>query len=343
MIEEACHAGAPLESACEVVGIAPRTLQRWREEAGIREDARAAAAQARTPANRLSDAEREAILSVVNQPEFAHLPPSQIVPALADQGRYLASESSFYRVLRENDQLKARGKSRAPCHQRPQPFVATAPNQVWSWDITYLATTVKGTFFFLYLIMDVFSRKIVGWEVYERECAEHASSVFHKAHLREGVAAKDLVLHSDNGAPMKGATMLATLQRLGVVPSFSRPSVSDDNPYSEALFKTLKYCPHFPSKPFESIAEARQWVQGFVYWYNEQHRHSALTFVTPGQRHRGEDRAILQQREQLYADARAQHPERWSGATRDWTPESTVLLNPGRPPKTEENDTQKAA
>ena len=142
MIEEACHAGARLESACEVVGISARTLQRWRDEAGIREDARTAAAQERIPANRLSDAEREEILSVVNQPAFAHWPPSQIVPALADQGRYLASESSFYRVLRENDQLKARGKSRAPCHQRPSPFVATAPNQVWTWDITYLATNV---------------------------------------------------------------------------------------------------------------------------------------------------------------------------------------------------------
>jgi putative transposase len=119
--------------------------------------------------------------------------------------------------------------------------------------------------------------------------------------------------------------------------------VSDDNPYSEALFKTLKYCPHFPRQPFESIEEARQWVQGFAHWYNEQHLHSALKFVTPGQRHRGEDRAILQQREQLYAAARAQHPERWSGSTRDWTPESTVLLNPGRPPKTEENNTQKSA
>ena len=142
--------------------------------------------------------------------------------------------------------------------------MATAPNQVWSWDITYLATNVKGVFCFLYLIMDVFSRKIVGWEIYASESAEQASSVLHKAYLREGVAAKDLVLHSDNGAPMKGATMLATLQRLGVVPSFSRPSVSDDNPYSEALFKTLKYCPQFPTKPFESLEEARQWVQSFV-------------------------------------------------------------------------------
>ena len=343
LIEEACAAGARLEKACEVLGLSARTLQRWREEGAIREDARAAAALGRVPANRLSEAERDEILSVVNQPQFAHLPPSQIVPALADQGRYLASESSFYRVLREAEQLKPRGKSRPPSHQRPQPFEATAANQLWSWDITYLATTIKGQFFYLYLIMDVFSRKIVGWEVFERECAEHAATVFHKAHLREGVRAKDLVLHADNGAPMKGATMLATLQRLGVVPSFSRPSVSNDNPFSEALFKTLKYCPEFPTKPFESLEAARRWVHAFVQWYNEEHRHSALKFVTPGQRHRGEDAEILRQRKRLYTAAREQQPARWSGATRNWERESSVQLNPGRPLKSETEDTQKAA
>jgi len=326
-----------------VIGICPRTLQRWRDERGIREDARAAPAHLRVPANRLSDGEREEILTVVNQSEFAHLPPSQIVPALADQGRYIASESSFYRVLREADQLKPRGKSRPPSHQRPQPLEATAPNQLWSWDITYLATTVKGCFFYLYLIVDIFSRKIVGWEVSDRECAEHAATVFHKAHLREGIQAKDLVLHSDNGAPMKGATMLATLQRLGVVPSFSRPSVSNDNPYSEALFKTLKYRPAFPTKPFETPEQAREWVHGFVHWYNEEHRHSALKFVTPGQRHRCEDEAILHQRCELYTAARNTNPARWSGATRNWDRISSVLLNPGRPLKSEATVTQKAA
>lgn len=343
LIEEACAAGARRQPACEVVGISPRTLQRWRDEKGIREDARARAAQQRVPANRLSEAEREEILTVVNQSEFAALPPSQIVPALADQGRYIASESSFYRVLREADQLEPRGKSRPPCHQRPQPFEATAPNQLWSWDITYLATTLKGCFFYLYLIVDIFSRKIVGWEVYERECAAHAATIFHKAHLREGVQAKDLVLHSDNGAPMKGATMLATLQRLGVVPSFSRPSVSNDNPYSEALFKTLKYRPAFPTKPFDTIEAARQWVQGFVHWYNEEHRHSALKFVSPGQRHRGEDDAILLQRGEVYTAARNANPARWSGPTRNWDRVESVSLNPGRPLKSEVSDTQKVA
>ena len=191
--------------------------------------------------------------------------------------------------------------------------------------------------------MDIFSRKIVGWEVYDRECAEHAATVFHKAHLREGIQAKDLVLHSDNGAPMKGATMLATLQRLGVVPSFSRPSVSNDNPYSEALFKTLKYRPAFPTKPFEAPEQARVWVHGFVHWYNEEHRHSALKFVTPGQRHRGEDESILHQRGELYTAARNTNLARWSVATRNWDRISSVLLNPGRPLKSEATVTQKAA
>ena len=191
--------------------------------------------------------------------------------------------------------------------------------------------------------MDVFSRKIVGWEVYESESADWAAKVFRKAYLREGIAGDALVLHSDNGAPMKGATMLATLQRLGVMPSFSRPSVSDDNPYSEALFKTLKYHPGFPDKPFESLEEARKWVAGFEHWYNEIHRHSALRFVTPGQRHRGEDIAILEQRRALYEASKLQHPERWSGPVRNWEPEETVYLNPGKPTRKEVDLKQKAA
>jgi transposase InsO family protein len=271
------------------------------------------------------------------------MPPSQIVPILADRGRYLASESSFYRVLREADQLAHRGKAKAPRHHRPTPLQASAANQLWSWDITYLATTVKGWFFYLYLIMDVYSRKIVGWEVFDTESAEHAASVFHKAHLREGVGAESLALHSDNGSPMKGATMLATLQRLGVMPSFSRPSVSNDNPYSEALFKTLKYHPGFPDIPFDSLQQAREWVAGFQHWYNEVHRHSALKFVTPGQRHRGEDIAILAQRNTLYATAKVQRPERWSGPSRNWEHENIVYLNPNKSTEKEGKLKDKAA
>lgn len=339
LIDEACTAGARLERACDSLGLSPRTLQRWRAVEGLKADGRAAAAHRRTPANRLSENERAAILTLVNQPEFADRPPSQIVPALADQGRYLGSEATFYRVMKAANQVQHRGQARAPTHRRPEPLMAMAPNQVWSWDITYLATTVKGLFFYLYLFLDVYSRKIVGWEVFASESAEQAARVLSRAYHREGMTPGSLVLHADNGGPMKGATMLATLQRLGVMPSFSRPSVSDDNPFSEALFKTLKYHPGAPSQPFASLEVARQWVAGFVVWYNEQHRHSALRFVTPGQRHRGEDRALLDQRRQLYAAARARHPERWSGPIRHWETVPAVCLNPGRLPKQEANKT----
>ena len=227
-IAQACAAGARLAPACTAIGMTPRTLQRWRQAGAITADARRREHRApeavRIPANRLSPTERAALLDVANQPEFAHLCPHQLVPALADQGRYLASESTFYRVLRAADQLARRGQPKAPARARPAPLVATGPNQVWTWDITYLKTTVSGVFFYLYLIMDIYSRKIVGWEVYPQESAAHAASVFQKAYLREGVHPGTLVLHSDNGSPMKGETMLATMQRLGVAPSRSRAS-----------------------------------------------------------------------------------------------------------------------
>ena len=343
LIAETCQVGARLSEACRVLAISARTLQRWREDGEVKADGRKQAGAQREPANKLSEQERRQILAIANAPEFAPMAPSQIVPVLADRGQYIASESSFYRVLREADQLARRGKAKPPTRQRPMPLQASAPNQLWSWDITYLATTVKGRFFYLYLIMDVYSRKIVGWEVFETESAEQAAQVFHKAHLREGIRAQSLTLHSDNGSPMKGATMLSTLQRLGVMPSFSRPSVSDDNPFSETLFKTLKYHPGFPDKPFDSLQEAREWVAGFQRWYNEVHRHSGLKFVTPAQRHRGEDGLILEQRHALYQAAKAERPERWSGPTRNWEAEQIVYLNPGKPMKTEGDLKQKAA
>jgi len=342
-IDEASAGGARQSKACEIVGITSRTLQRWREGGAVKDDGRKAASARRTPVNKLSEQTRQEILDTANAPQFAHLPPSQIVPVLADQGRYIASESSFYRVLREADQLAHRGRTKPPTRQRPKPLQASGPNQLWSWDITYLPSTVKGVFFYLYLIIDIYSRKIVGWEVYESESMGHASELFSRTYLREGIAGDDLVLHSDNGSPMKGATMLATLQRLGVMPSFSRPSVSNDKPYSEALFKTLKYHTGFPDKAFEGLDSTRQWVYGFEQWYNEAHRHSALKFVTPGQRHRREDRAVLERREALYEEAKARHPERWSGSTRDWTPDEIVFLNPAKPEKKEVNIIQKAA
>ena len=186
---------------------------------------------------------------------------------------------------------------------------------MWSWDITYLASAIRGTFYRLYLVVDIFSRKIVGWEVHKQELAAHASTLITKVCLWEGIQPGRLILHADNGGPMKGATMLATLQKRGVVPSFSRPSVSDDNPYLEALSCTLKYVPEYPAQPFSNLEAARAWVH---------------TFVTPGQRHRGEDITILEARKAVYEQAKARRPERWSGATRNWSRKEVVWLNPAR-------------
>jgi len=337
LIEEAMTQGASQAKACALLEISVRTYQRWTREGGVKGDARPEVERP-SPANRLSDAEREQILAVCNRPEYSHLPPSQIVPMLADEGEYLASESSFYRVLREAGQAQRRGRSQPPRRRaKPKAYCATGPNQVWSWDITFLASTVAGWFHRLYLVMDIYSRKIVGWEVHERESADLAAQLIQRACLAEGITRQDLVLHSDNGSPMKGATMLATLQRLGVVPSFSRPSVSNDNPYSESLFRSMKYSPAYPEKPFESLEAARTWVHTFITWYNDTHRHSGIQYVTPNERHRGEDDALLAQREAVYTAAKARHPERWSGATRDWSKPEVVYLNPDKPEAPPEN------
>ena len=167
----------------------------------------------------------------------------------------------------------------------------------------------------------------MGWEVHERESAELSSRLLVEICKNEGVKPDEVTLHSDNGGPMKGATMLVTMQKLGVMPSFSRPSVSNDNPYSESMFKTLKYCPQFPTKAFESMEAAREWMKAFVIWYNTEQLHSGINFVTPASKHKGADVKILSQREKVYAEAKTKNPARWSGKTRNWKPIQEVKLN----------------
>jgi len=326
LIDEAVANGARQTLACDVLGISVRTLQRWNQS--DLEDKRKTVDK--SPGNKLTEEEKRRILEICNSEEYRSLSPKQIVPALADNGIYLASESTFYRVLREKNQIHSRGRMAKPSpHQKPGELVAEGPNQVWSWDITYLAAGIRGTFFYLYLFMDIYSRKITGWEVYEYESADLAADLLRKARLSENIpVGQELIVHSDNGGPMKGASMLATMQKLGVVPSFSRPAVSNDNPFSESLFKTMKYTPAYPDRPFESVTTAREWVKTFVRWYNGTHRHSGLKYVTPEQRHRGQDAALLEARSRLYQKARERHPERWSGDIRDWKPVATVTLNP---------------
>ena len=226
-----------------------------------------------------------------------------------------------------------RGRSQEPGrHGKPTSYCATAPNQVWTWDITYLSGPVKGIFFYLYLIIDIFSRDIVGWEVWSEESADHASDLIRRACLgQKRLTTTPLVLHSDNGSPMKGATMLETLYALGITPSNSRPRVSNDNPYSESVFKTLKYRPSYQPKGFESIEEAREWVAGFVKWYRFEHHHSGIKFLTPAERHNGKSQEVLDKRHNVYEAAKARHPERWNGRpTRNWENITEVYLNPDR-------------
>lgn len=327
LIEEACANGAKKTTACDALGLSVRTFQRWKNT-GLKDRRQLVE---RHPKNKLTDEQRDMVLATVNHPKYQDLPPCKIVPLLADEGIYIASESTFYRILRADNQLTHRQISRPVRHSRPTPYIAQGPNQVWSWDISYLPSQVRGLYFYLYMVVDIYSRKIVGFSVHEKELSDYASPLITQACLDEGIRREQLVLHADNGGPMKASTMLATLEKLGVIPSFSRPSVSNDNPYSEALFRTVKYHPSFPMlDKFATVLAARQWVERFVQWYNHEHLHSALKFVTPQQRHTGKDFSMRANRHRVYQAAKAQHPERWSQETRDWTLPNCVLLNPNK-------------
>jgi putative transposase len=325
-LNEAQMGGARLHVACQVIGVSARTIQRWKRHPDV--DDRRCGPRHR-PGNALSTREEAQVLALLTSAEYGHLSPKQLVPRLADEGRYLASESTMYRLkhrvgfgARRSPMLRTEVTRGTTVHR------AMRSNQVWSWDITYLPTLIRGRFLRLYLVIDVWSRRIVGWEVHDGEVADRAATLIQRICAESGVDPKGLVLHSDNGKPMRGNTMVATLQWLGIVPSFSRPHVCNDNPYSEALFRTLKHTPAYPRLPFASREAARQWVARFVTWYNTQHRHSAIRYVTPDQRHGGADIAILAHRELLYERARRRTPLRWSGKIRNWTPVDVVVLNP---------------
>lgn len=321
-INDAMVNGARKRKACEIAGIPIRTLERWENDnAG---DKRSFVKN--IPSNKLHQNEREEIINICCSERFKDLSPNEIVPILAEEGRYIASESTYYRILKQKDLLAHRSESKPPKKRsKPEELKATGADQVWSWDITYLLSDIKGKYFYLYLFEDVWSRAIRGWDIYEYENSDYAAELMRNICEKNNI---DTVrLHSDNGSPMKGATMLATLQNLGVIPSFSRPRVSNDNPFSESLFKTLKYTAGYP-KTFSSIEEAHKWVENFVNWYNFEHRHSGIKFVTPMQRHNGEDKKLLGKRIETYKKAQQNHPERWSRNIRNWDWIEEVYLNP---------------
>ena len=315
---EAQAAGARITVVSRLVGFSARSLQRWKRHGTS--DRRKGAAK-RVP-RALVPAERQLIAEVACSPAYRDHTPYVIVATLLELGLYLASVSSFYRILRERKLLAHRSET-APRQPRPAPpeRVASGPNQVYTWDITYLKSVVRGIFFYAYLVIDIWDRSIVGWAVHGEERSEHSEELFRTLKVRHQF--RGLFTHSDNGGPMKGGTML----ELGITPSFSRPRVSDDNPYSESLFSTMKRTVGYP-EAFDCVSAAREWLGRFVDWYNQEHRHSSIGWVTPHQKRFGEDHALFDQRNRALDEAYAAHPERWSRPPQQWTQEAQVVLNP---------------
>ena len=324
LIDEAVTSGARLFKACEVLEISERTYYRWKSNPNG--DLRKGAKK-NTP-RKLTEAEKQEIIDISCDERFVDSNPYQIVAILLEEGTYVASASTFYRVLRENDMVHHRRKGRpGKKRNRPPELIATGPNQVWSWDITWLKTGVAGIFLYAYVIIDVWSRKIVGWEVHPRESDKIAAELFRRLASEQNL--RGVRLHSDNGNPMKGATMIMMLYWLGIVPSFSRPRVSDDNAYSESLFKTLKYTAGYP-KYFSGLEHARSWMADFVNWYNDKHRHSGIGYITPNQRHSGEGKIVMKKRNAALLKAFSSKPERWSRKPALWNETETVYLNPSK-------------
>jgi len=322
LIKEAVKAGARKVRACNEMGINLRTYQRWVRE--CRTDKRKGSLK-RVP-RKLSDEERQIVIDIACSQEFKELTPYEIVALLAERGQYIASERTFYRILKAENLLHHRRNQKPGIkHSKPEELKATGPDQVWCWDITYLSTSVRGIYNYCYMIKDIWTKDIVGWEIHDREDVHIAADMFKR--LERKFDLKGIRLHSDNGNPMKGFTMIMTLFNLGVLPSYSRPRVSNDNPYIESLFKTMKYTAGYPGQ-FKDLFEARTWMANFVNWYNTEHRHSAIGYVTPAQRRNGDYKKIIDTRNRTMEQARLLHPERWGAKTRIWNANEEIYLNP---------------
>lgn len=265
---------------------------------------------ARRPPLALSELERRVVLDVLNSARFANCAPAAIHAQLLDEGRYVASVRTMYRLLQDCDAVRERrNQLRHPEYTKPE-LLAVMPNQVWSWDITKLKGPVRGTCFHLYVILDIFSRYVVGWMVAEQETAVLAEQLIADTATKESIAPGQLTLHADRGSSMRSKPVATLLSDLGIAKSHSRPYVSDDNPYSEAQFKTMKYQPGFPAR-FGSLADARSHCVSFFNWYNQQHRHSGIGMMTPESVHTGRAAEIRKQRQAILADAFARTPNRF--------------------------------
>jgi putative transposase len=312
----------PLVVACVALGVSRATLHRRRVPRPP------SPPRERVPSRRrISDDERQKILDVLHSPEFADQPPTEVYATLLERGEYLASIRTMYRVLAEVGEVRERRNVRAAMKHAMPSLVATAPNQVWTWDITKLATTQKGVFFHAYVIIDLFSRYVVGWMLASKECKHLAATMLSEAIARHGVE-PGLIVHSDRGSAMKSDTVAQLLADLGASRSFSRPRVSADNAFSESQFKTMKYQPDYPGR-FGSELEAKAWMQGFVGWHNEEHHHAGLALFTPSDVFHGRVDEILATRQAALDAAYDAHPERFpNGPPRARRPPARVCINP---------------
>ncbi|MGH7868071.1 MAG: IS3 family transposase [Candidatus Dormibacteraceae bacterium] len=328
MVEEEApnHGVAP---ACRVLEVARAGIYRRRQRlrALPRLDGRRKASPRAYTAH-----ERDAILQVVNSPRFCDASVRQAVYTCQDEGLYLASPRTLYRFLqREGQSRERRNQLIHPVYQRPE-LLATRPNQVWSWDITRLLTFQKWTYLYLYVLLDIFSRYVVGWLMAPAESATLGSELIAQACHKQGISPGQLTIHADRGSAMRSKTVALLLSDLGVVKTHSRPHVSNDNPFSESQFKTLKYCPQFPDR-FNSIQQGRLFGQSFFSWYNNQHRHSGIAYLTPSQVHYGQAQEILDARRRIVTAAATRHPERFvGGLPKRIEAPCAVWINPPNPP-----------
>ncbi len=294
-----------MSQACQALGVPRSSLYRLRME-----KSKAAVQEPAPPPRSLSPAEKVNIRQILNSEHFQDQAPREVYATLLDEGRYVCHWRTMYRILAEHDEVRERRNQLShPNYHKPE-LLATGPNQVWSWDITKLLGPVKWTYYYLYVILDIFSRYVVGWMVAEREAAALARELVDQSCRRQGIQAEQLTLYADRGSPMMAKSLAMLLADLGVTKSHSRPHVSDDNPYSESQFKTLKYRPDYPER-FGCAADARSWSRSFFGWYNHEHHHSALGLLTPADVHFGRAEQVREQRQQVLQMAYEAHPERF--------------------------------
>jgi putative transposase len=322
LVEDFAEPGVSVIAACTALGLSRASLYRSTSPSPP------ATVRQRAPSpRRLGDDERQAIVNVMHSAEFVDQPPMEVFAKLLSNGVYLASIRTFYRVLAELGESKERRNQRLPhTHVKPS-LTATAPNQVWTWDITKLATLQRGVFLHAYVIIDLFSRYVVGWMVAAKECQHLAAQLFADTVARHGIE-PGLTVHSDRGPAMKSATLAQLLATLGVDQSFSRPHVSDDNPFSEAQFKTLKYQPDYPGF-FTGLLHARGWLDPFFGWHNDEHHHSGLALFTPAEVFFGRVAVVHAARQATLNAAYALHPNRFpNGPPKAALPPAEVHINP---------------